>query len=163
MLDFTNILRHFESFDESEMVSTAMSYADELAVKLNQNQLQSGTDSDGNILSTYKAENTNVYANYTISIKKAKGQPTNKVTLKDTGEFYDSMELESDSQLLAKETAGEYRIIANFEKDGENIGDNLNVSNVLGLTEQNKDTVTEFIRPKIYEYCQAFINNIPKP
>jgi hypothetical protein len=35
----------------------------------------------------------NGYARLTISIKKLKGQPTDRVTLKDTGDFYESIRI----------------------------------------------------------------------
>ena len=44
-------------------------------------QLWSGTDGDGNPI-------TPAYTPYTVSIKTLKGQPSARVTLKDSGDFY---------------------------------------------------------------------------
>lgn len=48
------------------------------------------------------------YAPRTIKRKIKKGQPTDRVTLKDTGKFYDSLYLEFDE--------GGFRILSNDEK-----------------------------------------------
>jgi len=51
-----------------------------------QEQLYQGTDSEGIDIKP-------AYANSTIKIKRRKGQPTDRVTLFDTGAFYDSLEV----------------------------------------------------------------------
>lgn len=38
------------------------------------------------------------YAESTIDIKRKKNQPTNRVTLRDTGEFYDSWQIEATDE-----------------------------------------------------------------
>jgi hypothetical protein len=50
--------------------------------KLNQEQMFSGIRSD-------ESEIRPFYSEYTKLIKDQKGQPTDRVTLKDTGDFYD--------------------------------------------------------------------------
>lgn len=49
-----------------------------------------GISGNGTFLKTDKSESGKYYSNRTIVIKKEKGQPTDRVTLKDTGKFYKS-------------------------------------------------------------------------
>lgn len=67
----------------------------EYIVELNtENQLfDKGVDSKGRLLD----EIGGGYSPYTIELKKAKGQPTDRVTLKDTGDFYRSFKAFLDS------------------------------------------------------------------
>lgn len=60
-----------ESFEE-----TAESYAD-----LNAGQMYSGRNSEGDPI-------TPTYTRLTVAYKKRKGQPADRVTLRDTGDFY---------------------------------------------------------------------------
>lgn len=60
------------------------------AVDLNIEQMMAGQDSDGNRI-------TPEYAPFTIEIKKAKGQPYDRVTLKDEGDFHRSMFMKADN------------------------------------------------------------------
>lgn len=55
-------------------------------VKLNQGQLSLGLNAQGNKIEPE-------YSPFTIEEKKRKGQPTDRVTLKDTGAFWDSIYL----------------------------------------------------------------------
>lgn len=53
-------------------------------------QFDSGKDANGNQREPYKAS--------TKRYKRAKGQPTNRVTLKDTGESYKAVKVSADNQ-----------------------------------------------------------------
>jgi len=72
-----------------------------------------GIDGKGNKLKTDKAQGGNFYADRTIAIKRKKGQKTSNVTLKDTGEFHNSMKVLLN--LYGFETD------ANFMKSSSNI------------------------------------------
>lgn len=112
----------------------------DFVIERNQEQLYyRGIDAKGNKIKTYHANSPNVYSNRTISIKSSKGQPTGVVTLKDTGEFYKTF----------KETGqNEYaEITANFEVHGESISENVDTENILGLIQENKNVLIEFIKP----------------
>lgn len=80
------------------------------------------------------------YASYTVEVKKAKGQPTDRVTLRDTGAF------ESSFKLIKKGHG--FEIIATDEKADElafQYG-----SDIFGLTDENMNEIKEqFIRPRI--------------
>ena len=54
---------------------------------------EKGEDGDGEFLA-----DSQPYRPMTISIKRIKGQPTNRVTLKDTGDFHESFYIEFQSE-----------------------------------------------------------------
>ena len=97
----------------------------------------SGTYTTDKPIVTYFANTPNVYAHRTIDIKldKSPPQPTDRVTLKDTGQFYGSI----------KATAGSdaYTVTGNTEKFEESV----NPEGVLGLSE----TDINKIRPNVIE------------
>lgn len=82
-------------------------------VEFNQDQLQSGYDALGQKINTIGGS---PYRAYTVKIKKLKGQPTNIVTLYDTGAFYKTFKVR-----IVKEG---YEVIADFEKPDGSILDN---------------------------------------
>ena len=93
----------------------------------------SGTYTTDKPIVTYFANTPNVYAHRTIDIKGEKGQPTDRVTLKDTGQFYATI----------KATAGRdaYTVTGDTEKFEESV----DPDNVLGLSE----TDINKIRPEM--------------
>jgi hypothetical protein len=112
---------------------------DSLIIHLNtEKQLFEGVNSLNIELSTIGGG----YSPTTIRIKESKGQPTDKVTLKDTSDFYKSFEV-SISQ-------GDLIIEADTIKAGQDLqerwGDDL-----LGLTEASKDELIEFLIPILQE------------
>jgi len=74
-------------------------------IDFNQAQLQGGQDALGQKIVTIGGS---PYRARTIKIKKRKGQPTSRVTLKDTGEFYDTFKV--------KFVQNGYEITADFDK-----------------------------------------------
>ena len=99
----------------------------------------SGTYTTDKPIVTYFANTPNVYAHRTIDIKSEKGQPTDRVTLKDTGQFYSSI----------KATAGSdaYTVTGDTEKFEESV----NPEGVLGISETDLNK----IRPKVIELTIA--------
>lgn len=121
-------------------------------ITLNQNQLfLKGITARGTVIRTYAANSPNVYSHRTINIKQAKGQKTNVVTLKDTGEFYSSFTVKNNPKDLT--------ITANFKKPGGNISDNVDITDVLGLTDENKETIQKEIMPQMIEEVKNMILN----
>ena len=99
-------------------------------ITLQHEQLQAGKDAEGQTLETLASPQGKVYSLYTIQIKEAKGQLTEKVTLYDTGDFYNSMRLVITEQ--------SYVITAEFRKEDGNIKENFsNEYEILGLQEEN--------------------------
>lgn len=96
------------------------------AIAFNQEQLQLGKDANDKVINTIGG---NPYMPFTISIKQKEGKskaPADKVTLYDTGEFYDTFKVIVVS--------GGYEIIADFKKGSDSILDNFsNEFDFLGL------------------------------
>jgi len=160
MNTFSNILRQFQGFSIENAIDTAVDRNGEYIVKLIQTQLQKGEDGTGKKLRTYKALNRNVYANYTIALKQAKGQDFNNVTLFDSGEFYKSMALNQQTNGTLIKENGEYTLIADFEKEDGNIADNLDVSNVLELQPENKNDAISKIKIDFENEIKKFIADL---
>lgn len=88
------------------------------------------------------------YAPLTIAIKKQKGQPTNRVTLRDTGDFYSSFYLEiNDAQFEVK--AADDKTDSLMRKYGRQI---------LGLTDANiASLIWDYIYPDIMDKAKSVI------
>lgn len=163
MLNLTNILKHFQNFDMENEVKKSLLKSENDMLTLNENQmLLQGEDSDGNQLQTYKSAPGEVYAAYTIELKKEKGQRTDIVTLHDSGHFHESMELYKDAENLPIEVNGMFPIIADFKKGSENISKNIDTSNVLGLNEQNMNAIINDVQNEIYKQVEIFISQTPE-
>lgn len=77
------------------VLSQDRSFTDYIIELNTQSQLfDKGIDSTGRSLEDVGGG----YSPYTIEIKKSKGQPTDRVTLKDTGDFYQSFRVYLDSR-----------------------------------------------------------------
>jgi len=107
-------------------------------IEFNQDQLKAGYDSTGQFINT---SGGSPYRLYTVKIKQTKGQPVNKVTLYDTGEFYKTFKVK-----IVKDG---YLITANFEKEDGSILDNFsNNFDFMGLDNEGIQELTEqFILP----------------
>jgi len=79
------------------------------------------------------------YSPFTIQIKSQKGQPIDRVTLKDTGAFYDSFYVELNDTY--------FTIVANPMKNGKDINQEWG-GYVIGLQPQNIAKVIEDIKIK---------------
>jgi uncharacterized protein YktA (UPF0223 family) len=104
---------------------------------------QQGIDSEGIKLSEYSRNNG--YSNYTKAIKEAKGQPTNRITLNDTGAFYRSFR----TKLFGSEIV----IFANPNKDDTNLYDEWG-TDIVGLTDESLKTLAQFAKILIKPYVK---------
>lgn len=95
------------------------------AVDLNINQMLSGIDSNGEFI-------TPEYTERTVEIKKAKGQPYDRVTLRDEGDFHRSMFMEGSS-FPATFNSTDYKTPFLEDKYGE----------FFGLTKESKSDLRE--------------------
>lgn len=75
------LLSRFKALDTNKVSSEAVSETSPERVTLNIEQINQGFRSDG-------SEILPSYSDFTIQMKKLKGQETRWVTLKDTGDFY---------------------------------------------------------------------------
>lgn len=81
------------------------------------------------------------YTPFTVSIKRQKGQPINRVTLKDTGDFHKSFAVEyfPDSFAIVADDPKTKKIEKKYGKD------------VTGLTDENIQEVIEIVRGDLIE------------
>ena len=132
LLDFNIIDLLDKVFLESEVQKTM--------IEFNQDQLQDGKDALGQTISTIGGS---PYRPYTVTVKRKKGQPTNKVTLKDTGEFYKTFKIVIHQNY--------YEITANFEIHETSILDNFTSNyDFLGLDQESLyELAYEIVLPRL--------------
>lgn len=117
-------------------------------VRMMQSRLfNEGRDIDGNELTPF-------YAPVTQNIKEEKGQPYDRVTLRDTGAFYESFKAEYDG-------SGNMVFYATDEKLDEDDGELFNTQErleekygdrIMGLTEDDKVTIRGMTVKNIREW-----------
>jgi hypothetical protein len=98
-----------------------------------------GEDSEGKKLASIGGS----YAPSTIKIKRIKRQPTNRVTLKDTGDFYKTFDVDVDSNANFSITSD---TIKNTEDLRERYG-----NNITGLQDKNVAIVMERLEQEFYK------------
>ena len=88
------------------------------------------------------------YTPYTIEVKTIKGQPTDRVTLRDTGEFHESFYIEaSDTQFVIK--AHDWKTEKLIRTYGREI---------LGLTRENlNELIHSYIYPELLSKAKETI------
>ena len=85
------------------------------------------------------------YSPFTVELKQAKGQPTDRITLKDTGDFYKTFKVEvKDDSFL---------INANPIKEDTNLFDDFG-SEIVGLTEDNQKKISKTILDNTIKYIR---------
>ena len=96
-----------------------------------------GIDSEGNILFPF-------YSDFTIETKIFKNERFDHVTLKDTGDFYNSFSvIVNDGEIIIEaDDSSKYDkpLTSVYGKD------------IIGLTDESLDIIIDMIRPRIIEY-----------
>lgn len=88
------------------------------------------------------------YTPYTIQIKQEKGQPFNRVTLHDEGDFSGSFYIEVGTGMFEIK-AGDFKTHDLIKKYGRHI---------IGLTDSNvRELITKYVLPEIYEQRNKLI------
>lgn len=103
---------------------------------------EKGEDSTGKKLADIGGD----YSPLTKDIKQSKGQPIDRVTLRDTGEFYMSF--------TATPFKGGFTIDANPIKDETNLFNEWG-GNVLGLNDENLQILIDYYRDEILQKIRA--------
>lgn len=111
-----------------------------LLEEMNRQQLAAGIRADG-------SEITPDYTRATVQIKQGKGQPTDKVRLKDTGSFYQSIFVDVFKDAFEMK-ADDGKTLDLKAKYGDLI---------LGLTEANKLAFANYIKPQFITRLRAEI------
>ena len=116
----------------------------DLVIELNTKKqlFDKGEDSKGAKLVGKNIVTDGLYAPLTVKIKRAKGQPTNRVTLSDTGEFYASF--------VVKPYKGGFEIDADDEKPDHDLFEEFG-SDVVGLNPENLQIIINYFRDAILE------------
>ncbi len=89
------------------------------------------------------------YAKSTRDYKKSKGQPTDRVTLKDTGKLYDSIQIQANTTQAVISTNVNYfkYLVAHYINN-----------TILGINEQGtKDFIVKYTIPEIEKNFKAII------
>jgi hypothetical protein len=121
--------------NKDKIILNLVSEYDDFVIGLNQAQLyDDGIRNDGSQI-------TPPYAISTLRIKRKKRQPTDRVTLKDTGDFYDSFYIE----------LGSNSFLINARDSITNILKGRYKDEILGLTEESKDELSQFLKGKLIE------------
>lgn len=142
-LSFANKTKSYNAINVLKKILNKSS-TKEFLIKLNtEDQLfLKGEDSRGirldEIGGGYSANTIEGTASY--EGKKSKGQPIDRVTLKDTGEFYDSWQIKIELPYII--------FIADDVKDGVKLTDEWGI-NIIGLNEENKRKVEGFLLEEI--------------
>lgn len=111
-----------------------------LVIDFNTEQLQKGVyDSGDSITPGYTAK--------TISIKQEKGQPTDKVTLYDEGDFYQGFYVVYGDSYFALGSDDE-----KTQKLERKYG-----QNIFGLTEDNKQELVEHFKDELISILRSFL------
>ena len=93
-----------------------------------------------------RADDTEIepaYKPFTVAIKKEKGQPTDRVTLKDTGEFHRSIFVKFEGDKIIIDSDNDLR-----DKLVEKYG-----ATIFGLTKQNKQALIKIIEKRLNKWA----------
>jgi hypothetical protein len=126
------------SFNWGDELNTIVESNTDSILQLQEDQMYEGKDIDGNDI----ALDGRGYSKRTFEIKEAKGQPTDRVTLKDTGAFYASLQVVVENGAL--EITGNTDYSAELiERTGESI---------FGLNQSKKEQFGEnVVLPAIHQ------------
>ena len=146
LLDLT---KRLNELDTSRVIRTIVineQDLEDLIIELNtQNQLfDQGQDSEGVRLEVIGGK----YADSTIAQKQTDGLPFDKVTLFDTGAFYDSFEIVYKNESIVIE--------ADTIKKDDDLRDRWG-DNIIGLNKENIEKVIFFIRPLFVEFVLDYL------
>lgn len=151
-LPIRNILKFIIALDVDQLaleIAQQDKFQD-LVIELNTREqlFDKGEDSQGVKLVGKNIVVDGSYSPTTIKIKRAKGQPTNRITLSDTGEFYASF--------VIKPFKGGFTIDADDEKPDHDLFDEFG-EDIVGLNDENLQTIINFFRDAILEKINSRI------
>ena len=128
-----DLVANFEQSQE-KIMNDCINDTSELILEKNRDQLMLGKDKKGN-------EILPEYTPFTIEIKKEKGQPTDRVTLKDTGEWHKSlfMKIEGKNIFIDSDHELTDELMEKYDRGGETI---------LGIPQMKKEIINESIMDK---------------
>lgn len=144
-----DLKRRVESFNEGltggRIISEIIADNDWVIIDMNtQDQLyEQGITATGISIADYEP-----YSDYTVEMKMMKGQPADRVTLRDEGDFHRSFEVETDNEKMMI-VASDRKTILLLHRYGEDI---------MGLTQENIETLErETLMPEIMKQAQQIL------
>ena len=143
MKSFFDVYTNIMALNEPKVIDTAIKVIDSNEViKLNQEQLLKGKDSEGN---NYKD-----YTNFTIKTKRETGgfiSPSGKLAFKDTGDLWRKMEVQKETDFFAVYSSDKkYNfLISMYGKD------------IFGLNSKDAGIVIKKAQPKFIDEIQKLI------
>lgn len=146
---FQRIIQKLKKVKIKDVAQSAIGELSDEIEEMNRQQLWSGLDSSGNSLDPEYAEST-------IKRKKSKGQPTDRVTLKDSGQFHESITakaLKGAIMITSNRKAGSYDLAQHLE---DVYGDK---ASLFGLTEDNREELKKKLIP-IFQ--KQILNHVAK-
>ena len=119
------------------------------AIRLNRDEqlFKRGVDVFGVSMRSQYARGSNVYADYTIVLKREKNQPTDRVTLRDTGAMYNTFK--------TKIVGDELMLDVNSIKEGKDLQKSF--GQFVGLDEFSKEILIEKSKPIVFDYVKNTI------
>jgi len=131
--DLKNTIVNLEKFDWGQEQETIVENNSDAIVQLQEEQLYSGEDSDGAPITL----ESRGYSKKTFEIKSEKGQPTDRITWKDTGALYTALDAAVNNGEVSFSAPGEEeKYNAMVDRSGER---------VLGLNRQRREQFAENI------------------
>jgi len=143
MESFADYKKLFD-FSLTDMINDIMLNLSSSIIEINQvDQLDFGIDAKGQVIKTLKSKSPNVYADYTIGKRGARGLQTDKVNLKVSGTFWKTFKV--------VKVKGGWNVDANFNIHGEDIRANFDSKfDFTGLTPENlEDFVLSEVLPEL--------------
>ena len=112
-----------------------------------ENQLfEKGVNALGVSISSYRP-----YSDKTVEIKKMKGQPFNRVTLRDTGDFHSAFFVRVSRENFSIDST-DWKTKKLVKKYGDQKGD------IFGLTDENlTELITEYVAPEVLKIKKKMI------
>ena len=119
------------------------------AIRLNRDEqlYKRGVDVFGVSMRSQYARGSNVYADRTIVLKREKNQPTDRVTLRDTGAMYKTFK--------TKIVGDELMLDVNSIKEGKDLQKSF--GQFVGLDEFSKEILIEKSKPIVLDYVKNTI------
>lgn len=136
-----SLIKRFEALNAQTIAQQALEAQEENLLEHNQAQMWDGTDSKGYGISPE-------YSALTVQIKTEKGQPTDRVTLYDTGAFYESqyVEVQQDYLNIYAKDSKTQKIVRKYGKE------------IFGLSAPYKSNfIKEHLRPEFQLRVQQII------
>lgn len=126
--NFDRMVNGLKGFTLNQYLDDWIFYNQVFITDLNKKRLiEKGTDVDGNEIRTFKAEQGENYAGFTITARENDGLQADHVDFKVTGKFHSTFETVNRSN--------SFSIDADDDKPGGKISDNVDVESALGLAD----------------------------